>query len=200
MSISGVYVAITNEVGTEYLKKERTEGYFNQSIAPAMAANKVSFTFDFKGPSFICDTACSSSYHALICALNDFRLGIIENAVVGSTHLVFEPHGTVEFLRHEMLAPDGKCKSFSTKRNGFARSEAVVSIFIQKRNNCRRIYANILGGGINADGHKREGICNPSMEGHFNLLKNTYNHFNINPEEVNYFEAHGTGNNIIQCL
>lgn len=186
-------MGITNELSADHMKKKNPEGYMNQSITTCMAANKVSFVFDFKGPSYVCDTACSTSYTAMVCAFNDLRAGIVEHAIVGATHVLFDPYSTLDFHKFGMLSPEGICKTFNSERNGFVRSEAVVSIFLQKRKNCRRLYATLLGGKINTDGYKKEGITLPSMEAHLCLMKETFADFNIDPSEVTYFETHGTG-------
>lgn len=177
----------------ECLKKYKTDGYYNQNVSMSMAANKISYAFDLKGPSFICDTACSSSYYALVLALNDLRSGLTENAIVGATQVNFDSHATMEFLKVGMLSPDGICKSFSTRRDGYVRSEACVTFLLQKRKNCRRIYAQVVGGRVNADGYTKEGLNYPSMIAHFELMKDTFEQFKVKKEDVTYFEAHGTG-------
>lgn len=158
-----------------------------------MAANRISYTFDFQGPSHTCESACSSSLYAVVHALNDLKNGVVDYALVGSTHLILNPYQSKEFAKLNMTSPEGVLKAFSADRDGYVRSEAVVAFLLQKENNCKRAYAIVAGGRTNSDGYKKEGISFPSFERHITLLEDTYNYFKINPDDVSYFEAHGTG-------
>lgn len=74
------------------------------------------------------------------------------------------------------------------------RSEAVVSMFIQRRKDAKRIYSTILHSKTNSDGYKTEGITFPSREAQYKLMKQCYEEAKIDPEEnINYVEAHITG-------
>ena len=77
-----------------------------------MFANRVSYTFDFKGPSFAMDTACSSSLLAMEQAVSAIRAGHCDSAIVGGVNLLLKPQSSLQFHRLGMLAPDGKCKAF----------------------------------------------------------------------------------------
>lgn len=162
-------------------------------LSLALASNRISYAFDLKGPSFSLDTACSSVSVALVSAFNDMQAGITESALVCGAHLIFHPHETLEFNNLNMLAADGKCRVFSTKRNGYARSETVGCIILQRREKSRRIYGTLLGAGTNTDGYKREGITCPSTDVQLQLMKSVFEKYNINPDDVTYVEAHGTG-------
>lgn len=159
----------------------------------ALAANRISYVFDFKGPSYICDTACASSIYCLVNAYRDLLRGDVDNAVVAGASLNFRSYETEEFNRAGMLSQDGACKTFHVDRNGYVRSEAVVSIFLQKKSNARRIYASIAGGILGADGYKKEGVGFPSSEAQYQLMKNLYEECSIDKNDISYFEAHGTG-------
>lgn len=163
------------------------------NIPVGLAANRISFAFDFKGPSYVCDTACSTSFYAFVNAFKDFQLGEIDCAVVSALNLNFDPYETLEFLKSGILSADGYCRAFSKDRDGYVRSEAIVSVLLQRRKNANRIFATILGAKENADGFKKEGAHFPSSEAQFNLMESTYKQFNINIEDVEYFESHGTG-------
>lgn len=172
--------------------KEDLRGRSTGMLA-ALAANRISYLFDFKGPSYICDTACSSSFYSLVNAFRDLRSGEIDNAIVASANLNFKAYETLEFQQAGILSPDGTCKTFSSERNGYVRSEAVVALMLQRQRVARRIYATIVGGKLNADGYKIEGGSFPSAEGQYQLMKDLYNEFNIDVNEISYFETHGTG-------
>lgn len=159
----------------------------------AQAANRISSVFDLKGPSYVCDTACSSSFYTLVNALKDLENGEVENAIVASATLNFQPYETLEYLKAKMLSVDGVCKTFSDKRNGYVRSEAVVSVLLQRNTDSRRVYATIVGGKLNADGYKKEGANYPSYEAQYHLMNDLYSELGIDLDDVTYFEVHGTG-------
>lgn len=86
-----------------------------------MFPNRISYCFDFSGPSQIIDTACASSLYALYQAVNDIRNGVCDSAIVGGSHLLLLPQNSYSFLRHGMLSPDGACKTFDSSANGYVR-------------------------------------------------------------------------------
>lgn len=93
----------------------------------------------------------------------------------------------------KMISKDGKSKCMDSTANGYARAEAVVAIFLQKRSDSRRIYATILNSKTNADGWKPEGVTFPGIDGQAKLLKATYSEIGLDPLEISYIEAHCTG-------
>ncbi|KAJ8954469.1 hypothetical protein NQ314_007075 [Rhamnusium bicolor] len=194
---TGVYVGLGAFTNMEELREHTTDGYTNIGVCLALAANRASYCFDFKGPSYSVDTACSSSIYAFVNAVNDMRNGTTDNAVVCGAQINFHPHETSEFNKLNMLAEDGKCKVFSTLRDGYVRSEAIVSILLQRESHSRRIYAHVLGAKTNADGYKVDGITYPSTTMQLQLMQEIYSEAGISPDDVAYVEAHGTGTPIV---
>lgn len=86
-----------------------------------MFPNRISYNFDFKGPSQAIDTACASSLYAFCQAVYDIRNGLCDSAIVGGSSLVLRPENSLTFLRLGMLSPDGACKSFDSSVNGYVR-------------------------------------------------------------------------------
>lgn len=187
----GVYQAIY--FNNSEMQSEMGHGGGPQGILGALAANRISFMFDFHGPSLVFDTACSSSFAALVSAIQDLESGRIDNAIVGGVNLLFDPKITLEFQRYNMLAPDGKCKVFSLDRHGYVRSEAIISMLLQKRRHARRIYMKVLGGKMNSDGFSPLGMGCPRADIQLKLIKELYQELNIKPDDISYFEIHGTG-------
>lgn len=190
----GVYIAITGM--TDFDEQAKLESDANHIVASylSMAANRTSYIFDFRGPSYTCDTACSGSLYAFINALNDLNSGRIDYAIVGGCQLNFHSYYLTVLEKLNMLSSKGMLRSFCTERDGYVKSESVMVLLLQKENNCRRAYA---GGGTNSDGYKKEGISFPSYDANLQLLNDIYTQFAINPEDVSYFEAHGTGKKFI---
>jgi fatty acid synthase len=175
---------------------DRVNGYGLTGCARAMFANRLSFTFDFKGPSYAVDTACSSSLFAMQQAFLDMRDGRCDAAIVAGCGLILKPTMSLQFKRLNMLSPDGMCKAFDESGNGYVRSDGCVVVFMQRASNSRRIYASVLNIRTNTDGAKDQGITYPSGDMQNRLIRETYEEINLNPADVSYVEAHGTGTKV----
>lgn len=92
-----------------------------------------------------------------------------------------------------MLSPDGRCKPFDINGRGYVRSEASTAILLQKAKNSHRIYASLMHIKTNSDGYTDQGITFPNGESQFELFKEIYEESGVNPADVEYLEAHGTG-------
>jgi len=119
-SRTGVYIGVSNSETEQHWcsDADRVNGYGLTGCARAMFANRISFTFDFKGPSYSIDTACSSSLYALEQAFSDMREGKVDNALVAGAGLILKPTMSLQFKRLNMLSPDGSCKAFDESGNG----------------------------------------------------------------------------------
>ncbi|KAJ8915050.1 hypothetical protein NQ315_016025, partial [Exocentrus adspersus] len=191
---AGVYVGSPIFPHPERMRqREDTQGYMFLGINLSMASNRISYCFDLKGKSYSMDSACSSSLYAFVNAVEDIKNGIVDAAIVSGVQAMFHPQDSSEAVVLNMLAPDGKCKVYSKLRDGFVRSEAVVSLLLQKKNQCRRLYASVIGGLTNTDGYKVEGITYPSSEMQLSLMQQLYAKHGINPDDILYVEGHGTG-------
>ncbi|XP_044766742.1 fatty acid synthase-like [Coccinella septempunctata] len=194
----GVYLGICASESEEYWGQDpdKINGYGLTGCCRAMFANRISYTFDFKGPSYAVDTACSSSLYALSQAIGAIRSGECDSAIVGGANLLLKPNGSLQFHRLSMLSPQGMCKAFDSSGNGYVRSEAVVAILLQKASAARRVYATVLGAKTNMDGYKEQGITFPSGKMQQKLISEVYAETGVNPLDVNYIEAHGTGTKV----
>ncbi|CAG2120708.1 unnamed protein product, partial [Medioppia subpectinata] len=137
-------------------------------------ANRVSFVFDFHGPSMIIDTACSSSLVALNAAVNDMRLGKCRQAIVGGTQICLQPFSNQIFQSTRLNAFDGIPKVWDEKADGFVRGETVCCFLLQRKSEAKRIYATVLNSGVNIDGNKRMGMFYPSAESQEDLMIKVY--------------------------
>lgn len=194
-SRTGVYIGISRSETEEYwcADADRVNGYGLTGCTRAMFANRISFTFDFKGPSYAIDALCSSSLYGLSRAFADIKNGHCDSAIVAGAGLILKPTISLQFKRLGMLSSDGKCKAFDKTGDGFGRSEACVVMFVQKSSQARRIYSTILNVRTNSDGHKEQGINFPDGKMQACLIRETCNEINLNPAEVDYVEAHGIG-------
>lgn len=161
-----------------------------------MFANRISFTFDFTGPSYAIDTACSSSMYALHQAIASIRSGECDAAIVGGLSVLLKPTNSLQFHKLNMLSPEGKCKTFSVAPNGYVRAETVAALYLQKAKDAHRVYATVVHSKTNTDGNKSQGVTYPNGAMQNRLMRELYCESGINPADVSYVEAHGTGTKV----
>lgn len=195
---TGVYIGVSGSEASEAFSRDPEEllGYSMTGCQRAMLANRLSYFFDFSGPSTTIDTACSSSLLAFENAFHAIHLGHCEAALVGGVNLLLKPNTSVQFMKLGMLSPDGTCKSFDASGNGYCRSEAAVAVLLTKRSTAKRIYATVVNAGNNTDGYKEQGVTFPSGQMQQRLVSALYEEARICPDQVEYIEAHGTGTKV----
>ncbi|XP_044270431.1 fatty acid synthase [Tribolium madens] len=197
-SKTGVFIGVSDSESSEFWTQdpEQINGYGLTGCCRAMFSNRISYTFDFSGPSYALDTACSSSLVAMQQAITAIKTGQCDAAIVGGVNLLLKPTSSLQFHRLGMLSPQGMCKAFDASGNGYVRSEAAVVVFLQKASVAHRVYATVLGSKINTDGFKEQGITFPAGSMQNQLIRETYAEFGVDPNEVSYVEAHGTGTKV----
>ncbi|XP_018303406.1 fatty acid synthase [Mycetomoellerius zeteki] len=197
-SRTGVFIGVSSSESDEFWMKNVDEinGYGLLGCSKSMFANRISFSFDFNGPSYAVDTACSSAMYGMHQAVTAMRAGQCDAAIVGGLNLVLRPEFSLQFHKLSMLAQDGKCKAFDASGNGYVRSEAIVAIYLQKAKDARRVYATVIHTKTNTDGYKSQGITYPNGEMQNQLMREMYNEVGLNPADVSYVETHGTGTKV----
>ena len=171
--------------------------YAITGTASSIIANRVSYFYDFRGPSVAIDTACSSSLVAAHQGVQALRSGEADVALVGGVNALITPLVTVGFDEvGGVLAPDGRIKSFSQDADGYARSEGGGMLVLKRLSDARRdgdeIIAVIAGSAVNHDG-RSNGLLAPNPDAQAEVLRKAYKDAGINPRDVDYIEAHGTG-------
>jgi acyl transferase domain-containing protein/NADPH:quinone reductase-like Zn-dependent oxidoreductase/short-subunit dehydrogenase/acyl carrier protein len=165
----------------------------------SIMANRISYTFDLRGPSLAVDTACSSSLVALDLAAEAIRSGAIETAIVGGVNLLLSPFSYVGFSRASMLSPTGLCRPFDASADGYVRAEGAIVVVLRSMSSAlksrSRIHAVIVGSGVNQDG-RTTGMSLPSAESQRRLLEQVYGDFRVDPADLGFVEAHGTGTRV----
>ena len=165
----------------------------------SIMANRISYTFDLRGPSLAIDTACSSSLVALDLAAEAIRSGAIETAIVGGVNLLLSPFSYVGFSRASMLSPTGLCRPFDASADGYVRAEGAIVVVLRSMSAAlksrSRIHAVIVGSGVNQDG-RTTGMSLPSAESQRRLLEQVYGDFRVDPADLSFVEAHGTGTRV----
>ncbi|GJF09712.1 polyketide synthase PKS13 [Mycolicibacterium cyprinidarum] len=171
--------------------------YAITGTASSIIANRVSYFYDFRGPSMAIDTACSSSLVAVHEGVKALRAGDADVVVAGGVNALITPLVTVGFDEvGGVLAPDGRIKSFSQDADGYARSEGGGMLILKRVADARRdgdeILAIIAGSAVNHDG-RSNGMLAPNPDAQEAVLRKAYKDAGIDPRTVDYVEAHGTG-------
>jgi acyl transferase domain-containing protein/acyl carrier protein len=161
-----------------------------------MLANRISFAFDFRGPSMTVDTACSSSLVAVHLAALSIWNGECDLALAGGVNIMVGPNTAIAESKSGFLSPDGRCKAFDESADGYARGEGGAVVVIKPLEQALRdgdeIYAQILGTAVSQDGHT-DGITVPSAEAQEAAITTALRRAGVHPNEIGYVEAHGTG-------
>ncbi len=164
--------------------------------AASIAANRLSYVLDLRGPSVATDTACSSSLVTVHQACQSLRSGEIATALVGGVNLLLSPAATVNFEAGGALAADGRCKTFDAAADGIARAEGCGMVVLKRLSDARadgdRVLAVIRGSAVNSDG-RSNGLTAPNPDAQQALLAAAYAAAGVVPSTVDYVEAHGTG-------
>ncbi|EDW37967.1 GL12292 [Drosophila persimilis] len=194
-SKTGVYVGscISESEKTWFYEKVSSGGFGITGCSRAMMANRISYSLGLEGPSFLLDTACSSSMYALDNAFSAIRNGEIDAAIIGGSNLLLHPFVTLQFARLGVLAQDGFCRPFDKDASGYTRSETINCLFLQRKRDAKRVYASVIYSKTNCDGYKPEGITYPSGKVQEKLLDEFYKEIEVTPNDLGYLEAHSTG-------
>ena len=161
-----------------------------------MVSNRISYIFDFQGPSMSIDTACSSSLVAVHLACSSLRSGECSIALAGGVNVMLTPEYTIAESKGGFLAPDGRSKPFSAAANGYGRAEGAGVVVLKPLDSALAdrdpIYAVIRGSAVNQDGHTN-GITVPNGEAQRRLILEACRRAQVTPGAIQYVEAHGTG-------
>ncbi|CAI36290.1 polyketide synthase Pks13 [Corynebacterium jeikeium] len=194
----GVFMGNTNNDYGMLISADPAEAhpYALTGNSSSIIANRVSYAFDFRGPSVAMDTACSSSLVAIHQAVRSLRDGDSEVAVAGGVNLLCSPFATVAFSELGVLSPTGGIRAFSDDADGIVRSDGAGVVVLKRLEDARRDGDNVLavikGSAVNSDG-RSNGLTAPNPDAQVDVLRSAYADARIDPQAVDYVEAHGTG-------
>ncbi|HWE34976.1 MAG TPA: amino acid adenylation domain-containing protein, partial [Isosphaeraceae bacterium] len=193
----GVFIGISTH---DYLRLRWGLGpgdaYALAGNAASIAANRLSYALDLRGPSLAVDTACSSSLVAIELACRSLRSGEATLALAGGVNVILAPEVAASFAAAGFLAADGRCKAFDSRADGYGRGEGAGVVVLKPLSRAIAdgdpIRAVIRGGAINQDG-RTNGLNAPSRAAQEDVLRAAYRRAGVDPGRVDYVEAHGTG-------
>ncbi|KAL3434320.1 hypothetical protein BDV09DRAFT_204784 [Aspergillus tetrazonus] len=195
---TGVYVALVSRDYDRMIYKDPSQipKYHLTGCGDATACGRISYVFDLKGPCVSMDTGCSGSMVALHLACQALRLGETNAAIVAGTNLLLGPDMTIAMSALHMINENGRCYPFDSRGAGYGRAEGVAALVLKRLADAVKdgdpIRAVIRNTGINQDG-KTNGIMLPSPEAQQQLTSSLYRQAGLDPNDVCYIEAHGTG-------
>ncbi|KAI0467733.1 putative hybrid NRPS/PKS enzyme [Xylaria cf. heliscus] len=185
---------------TQARDTETFSQYMATGTARALSSNRLSYFYDWHGPSMTIDTACSSSLTAVHLAVQSLRSGESPVACAAGVNLLLGPDLFLAASSLHMISPSGKSQMWDVKADGYARGEGIAAIFMKTLSHALRDGDRIDGlireTGVNSDG-RTKGITLPSPEAQAALIHSTYKNAGLDitkdVDRPQYFEAHGTG-------
>lgn len=199
-SLTGVFVGLHNQSSDYYLMQaanhEEMDTYSGTGTSNAVVSGRLSYLWDFRGPSLVVDTACSSSLVAVHLAVQSLRSGECSLALAGGLNMMLYPTFTIAASRMQLMAADGHCKTFDASGDGFVRGEGCGAVILKRLSDALRDGDNILalirGSAVNQDGHSN-GLTAPNGLSQQAVIRAAVGNAGVKPEQISFVETHGTG-------
>ncbi|MFF2445404.1 type I polyketide synthase, partial [Priestia megaterium] len=192
----GVFLGISGNEYSFLVFRNGAETNAATSGSNAIAASRIAYFLNLKGPAIALDTACSSSLVALHLAQQALASHEIDIALVGGVSLYLLPDTYVGMSEAGMLSPQGRCRSFDNDADGFVPGEGVGALVLKRLSDAEadhdHIYGVVVASGTNQDG-KTNGITAPSANSQMDLVRTVYDRHGIDAASIGYVEMHGTG-------
>jgi acyl transferase domain-containing protein/NADPH:quinone reductase-like Zn-dependent oxidoreductase/acyl carrier protein/SAM-dependent methyltransferase len=157
---------------------------------------RIAYAMGLEGPALTIDTACSSALVAVHQACRSLRAGESTVAIAGGVHLLLSPESSIAMTKFGAMAPDGRCKPFDARANGYVRGEGGGLVVLKPLHVAQkdhdRVYAVIRGGAMNNDGPSN-GLTAPNPSAQRRMLRDALSEARVEADAVDYVEAHGTG-------
>lgn len=195
---TGVYLGSSNNDYGMLITADPAEAhpYALTGTSSAVIPNRVSYAFDFRGPSVNIDTACSSSLVSVHHAVKGLRSGEADVAIAGGVNILASPFVSTAFGELGVISPTGCIHAFSDDADGFVRADAAGVLVLKRLSDAEadgdNILAVIKGSATNSDGHSN-GLTAPNPDAQVDVLERAYDDAGVDPSLVDYVEAHGTG-------
>jgi 3-oxoacyl-(acyl-carrier-protein) synthase/thioesterase domain-containing protein/acyl carrier protein len=195
---AGVFMGIssTNYAGLLHRDPSQVGPFTNSGASACIAANRISYTLDLRGPSLAVDAACSSSLLAVHLACQSLRARESTIALAGGANIILTPGPGISLAKSRMLSPDGRCRVFDKNANGFGRGEGagivVLKLLAQAMADGDPIYA-VVRASATEQGGRGNGLTAPSRWAQEAVLRTAWQRAGIPPSSVQFIEAQSAG-------
>ncbi|WP_228805665.1 polyketide synthase [Nocardia higoensis] len=192
----GVFVGLTGRQDYADWAGSHVDAFWATGNGHSFAPGRIAYTFGFTGPAVAVDSACSSSLVAVHQAVGALRRGEVDLAVAGGVNLILAPGSTRAIEQTTSLAPDGICKTFDARANGYVRGEGAAMVVLKRLTDAERdndpMLGVVLGTAVNQDG-RSSGFTAPNAEAQRRVIAAALADAGRSPADIGYVEAHGTG-------
>ncbi|MEU2245003.1 SDR family NAD(P)-dependent oxidoreductase [Streptomyces sp. NPDC018338] len=193
---TGLYVGVTGQDYRDWQPAGQEDAYWLTGNGHCFAAGRIAYTMGLMGPAVAVDTACSSSLTAVHLAGQALRRDECDVAIAAGVNLILSPRSTRLIQQTNSLSPDGLCKTFDARANGFTRGEGCGVVVLKRLSEALRdgdrVHAVIRGSAVNQDG-RSSGFTAPNVRAQINLIKAALDDAGLTPAAIGALEAHGTG-------
>ncbi|QBD78788.1 acyltransferase domain-containing protein [Ktedonosporobacter rubrisoli] len=196
-SQTGVFVGISSSDYSQiqFSNPALLDAYAGTGNAHSIAANRLSYLLDLRGPSMAMDTACSSSLLAVHMACQSLRNGECDMALAGGVNLILTPELTITFSQAHMMSADGHCKTFDDSADGYVRSEGCGIVVLKPLSKALQDGDNILavirGSAVNQDG-RSNGLTAPNGPSQEAVIRQALRNADVTADQISYVETHGS--------
>jgi polyketide synthase PksN len=194
----GVFVGVEEGDYPALLEEAAQHAGITANHAGVLAA-RLSYFLNLDGPVMALNTACSSGLVAVHQACLSLRNAECDTALAAGVSLMLTQIPLIGMAQAGMLSSDGTCRAFDRQANGMVPGEAVAVVVLKRLSQARQdgdpILGAIVADGINYDG-RTQGITAPSRRSQTKLLSKIYDRFDIDPKQLEYLIAHGTGTSL----
>ncbi|MFI9359478.1 SDR family NAD(P)-dependent oxidoreductase [Kitasatospora sp. NPDC053057] len=195
----GVYIGASTVdyvIAVDGIPEPELEAPIGPGTAQSAISGRLSYFLGWYGPCMTVDTACSSSLTALHLAAQGLRRGECDLALAGGVNAIHDPRNHIVFSQSNMLAPDGRCKTFDDSADGYGRSEGCGVVVLKRLSDARRdgdtVLGLIRGTAVRQDGPSG-GLTVPNGPAQSKVIRAALGDAGLTPGDVQYVEAHGTG-------
>jgi acyl transferase domain-containing protein/acyl carrier protein len=201
-SQTGVFIGIcASDYVWQLVKQDprETDLYIGSGNAYSPAAGRLSYFFDFNGPCMSIDTGCASSLASIHVAVNSLRKRECNMALAGGVQRYVSPEYWLNLCRSRMLAPDGRCKTFSAGADGYVRGEGCGLVVLKRLSDAKADGDNILAvikGSAHGQDGRTSGLTVPSGFSQQAVIRRALADADVKSLEIDYIEAHGTGTSL----
>jgi acyl transferase domain-containing protein len=188
-SRTGVYIGIGYSEYAFLAQRLDQVSAFSVMNAPNVAASRLAWAFDLRGPAYGLDAGCASALTALSQALRDLAQGAVERAIVGAVSLMITADGTRTLGAAGALSPTGRCRPFARDADGYLRGEGVAAFVLEPLDRCGRpARARVASVAVSGRGRGPGGLLAPCARSHAAVIREA-----AAGRRIGLVEAHATG-------